>query len=115
MTQEAMHTSHVQSTGWSFRSVAYDPRIRGIFFQVLTVALIVGFVWWIAHNTAQNLARAGTASGFGFLSGRAGFDIGQSLIEYSSDATYRRALVVGFLNTILVAVTGIITATIIGF
>jgi general L-amino acid transport system permease protein len=93
----------------------YDPRYRGIFFQVLTVVVLVGVVWWIAHNTAQNLARSNTASGFGFLRGRAGFEIGQSLIGYSSDATYGRALVVGILNTLLVAVTGIITATIIGF
>ncbi|WP_431322150.1 amino acid ABC transporter permease [Rhizobium sp. YTU87027] len=115
MTQEAVHTSHVQSTGWSFQSVIYDPRFRGIFFQVLTIVILVGFVWWVSHNTAQNLARTGTASGFGFLNGRSGFDIGQSLIDYSSDATYRRALLVGLLNTMLVAVTGIITATTIGF
>ncbi|MGO4840001.1 ABC transporter permease subunit, partial [Rhizobiaceae sp. 2RAB30] len=59
--------------------------------------------------------RANIASGFGFLSGRAGFDVSQSLIAYSSDSTYARALVVGLLNTLLVAVTGIITASIIGF
>ncbi len=52
---------------------------------------------------------------FGFLNGRAGFDVGQSLIAYTSDSTYLRALYVGFLNTLLVAFTGIVTATIIGF
>ncbi len=56
-----------------------------------------------------------TNLGFAFLRGRAGFEVGQSLISYSSNSTYGRALVVGFLNTLLVAVTGIITATIIGF
>jgi hypothetical protein len=61
------------------------------------------FVWWIAHNTAANLARSNTASGFGFLRGRAGFEIGQSLIPFSSDSTYGRALLVGILNTLLVA------------
>ncbi|OCJ03770.1 amino acid ABC transporter permease [Rhizobium sp. AC44/96] len=115
MTQEAVQTTPLPSTGWSFRSVIYDPRLRGIFFQVLTIVVLVGFVWWIAHNTAQNLARSNTASGFGFLRGRAGFEIGQSLISYSSDSTYGRAIIVGLLNTILVAVAGIITATIIGF
>src|SRR5690606_8088945 len=55
------------------------------------------------------------ASGIGFLNNRAGFDISQSMIEYSSDSRYSRALVVGLLNTLLVAVTGIITASIIGF
>ncbi|NKF33189.1 amino acid ABC transporter permease, partial [Pseudomonas sp. BGM005] len=83
--------------------------MRGIFFQVLTIVLLVVFVWWVAHNTAVNLARANIASGFGFLNGRAGFEVGQSLIAYSSDSTYGRALVVGLLNTLLIAVTGIIT------
>ncbi|RVI94098.1 amino acid ABC transporter permease, partial [Sinorhizobium medicae] len=46
---------------------------------------------------------------------RAGFDVGQSLISFTSDSTYGRALLVGFINTLLVAITGIITATIIGF
>ncbi len=115
MTQEAVHTTPLQGTGWGFRSIMYDPKYRGIFFQVLTLVVLVGVVWWIAHNTAQNLARSNTASGFAFLRGRAGFEIGQSLIGYSSDSTYGRALIVGILNTVLVAVTGIITATIIGF
>ncbi|MBY4589514.1 MULTISPECIES: amino acid ABC transporter permease [Rhizobium] len=113
MTQEASVPLH--ATGWSLSSAMYDPRIRGIFFQILTVVVLVVAITWIAHNTAANLARSNTASGFAFLRGRAGFEIGQSLIGYSSDSTYGRALLVGILNTIQVAITGIITATIIGF
>jgi general L-amino acid transport system permease protein len=115
MTQEAVHTTPLPESRWTLQSALYDPKFRGIFFQVLTVLLLVLFVAWVAHNTALNLQRSNTASGFAFLNGRAGFEIGQSLIPYSSDSTYGRALVVGILNTILVAVTGIITATIIGF
>lgn len=96
-------------------SLIYDPKVRSIFFQVLTLAVIVIAVMWIAHNVSSNLARSNTASGYGFLGGRSGFDIGQSLIAYSSDSTYGRAILVGFLNTMLIAVTGIITATIVGF
>ncbi|RUM25239.1 amino acid ABC transporter permease [Rhizobium vallis] len=115
MTHQAVDSTRLSRSGWSFQSALYDPTIRGIFFQVLTIVLLVTFVWWVAHNTAVNLARANIASGFGFLNGRAGFEVGQSLIAYSSDSTYGRALVVGLLNTMLIAVTGIITATIIGF
>jgi general L-amino acid transport system permease protein len=115
MTQEAVESTHLPGTGWNFTSAIYDPKYRSIFFQALTLVMLVAFVWWIAHNTAVNLARSNTASGFGFLRGRAGFEIGQSLISYSSDSTYGRALLVGILNTMLVAVTGIVTATIIGF
>ncbi|MGE7369253.1 amino acid ABC transporter permease [Neorhizobium sp. NPDC001467] len=96
-------------------SLIYDPKVRSIFFQVLTVVIIVVAVMWIAHNVSSNLARTNTASGYGFLNGRSGFDVGQSLIAYSSDSTYGRAIVVGMLNTLLIAVTGIITATIVGF
>ncbi|WP_104667237.1 amino acid ABC transporter permease [Ensifer adhaerens] len=96
-------------------SIINDPQVRGIFYQVITVVLLGAFVYWVADNTIENLKRANIASGYGFLNGRAGFDVGQSLIAYTSDSTYQRALVVGLLNTLLVAVCGIFTATIIGF
>ena len=113
MTQQAVIPLH--DSGSTLRSAMNDPKIRGIVFQIITLAVLVVATIWIAHNTAVNLARSNTASGFTFLRGRAGFEIGQSLISYSSDSTYGRALLVGILNTLLVAVTGIITATIIGF
>ncbi|MDP9838006.1 general L-amino acid transport system permease protein [Neorhizobium huautlense] len=97
------------------KSLIYDPKARSIFFQVLTLVGVVVAVMWIAHNVSSNLARTNTASGYGFLNGRSGFDVGQSLIAYSSDSTYGRAILVGLLNTLLIAVTGIITATIVGF
>ncbi|OBZ94039.1 amino acid ABC transporter permease [Pararhizobium polonicum] len=96
-------------------SILNDPKVRGIIYQAVTLLLLAAFIYWVTTNTIENLKRANIASGYGFLNGRAGFDVGQSLIAFSSDSTYGRALVVGFFNTILVAVTGIITATIIGF
>lgn len=95
-------------------SIIYNPEYRGYFFQVLTVLIVVWLIYEAWTNAAENLARANMTAGFGFLSGRAGFDVGQSLIAYSSDSTYLRALAVGFLNTLLVAFFGIITATIVG-
>lgn len=96
-------------------SIIYDPKARSIFYQVVTVVLLGLFIWIIASNTIHNLQRANISTGFGFLNGRAGFDIGQSLIAYNNDNTFARALLVGFLNTLQVAVLGIITASIIGF
>jgi len=92
-----------------------DPQIRGIVYQVVVVALLAIFIWWIVGNTIDNLRQRGISSGFGFLDRRAGFDVAQALIAYSSDSTFSRALIVGFLNTALVAVCGIITATFLGF
>lgn len=109
-TQETIHPAAQARV-----SPIYDPRIRGIFFQILVFVGLVASIYWIVGNTIENLQRANIASGFGFLSSRSGFDIAQSMIDYTSDSTYGRALLVGLLNTILVAVVGIITASIIGF
>ena len=92
-----------------------DPKVRGVFFQAVVVVLLVASVWWIVHNVIDNLQRLHISSGFGYLKSRAGFDISVSAIPYSSDDTYGRAIVVGLINTLIVAAAGIITATIIGF
>lgn len=109
----AQDITPVQMTGKS--SLFYHPRVRGIVFQVLAFVLLLVFLHWIVGNTVENLKRANISTGFNFLNGRAGFDIGESLIAYSPDSTYARALLVGFLNTLTVAVAGLVTATIIGF
>jgi general L-amino acid transport system permease protein len=68
------------------------------------------------HNAADNLARAKIATGFGFWNVTAGFDISQTLIEYSPQtSTNGRAFLVGLLNTLLVAGLGIVCATVLGF
>jgi general L-amino acid transport system permease protein len=96
-------------------SALYDPRVRSIVFQVLVVLALLLGIWWVVDNTIENLRRSNISTGFDFLRGRAGFDISDSLIQYSSDSTYGRAILVGFWNTILVAIAGVITATILGF
>ncbi|MBB4954063.1 general L-amino acid transport system permease protein [Agrobacterium vitis] len=113
MADNATSSSKAGSTGAS--SLIYDPKVRGIFYQIVTLVLVVIFVLIVVENTRHNLQKANIASGFGFLEGRAGFDIGQHLIAYSSDSTYGHAIIVGLLNTLQVAVAGIITASIIGF
>lgn len=96
-------------------SLIYDPKVRGIFFQVVLIVLLALGVWWIVSNTIENLHRSNITTGFDFLRGRAGFDISDRLIDYSSDSSYYDALLVGILNTLMVAVAGIVTATVIGF
>lgn len=111
----AYNTIPADQNASTARSLLYNPKFRSYSFQIVALISFILFVVVIGNNVATNLARSNTASGFDFLNGRSGFDIGDSLIEYSSNSTYGRAIVVGFLNTILVAVLGIITATIIGF
>ncbi|MGE3743816.1 MAG: amino acid ABC transporter permease, partial [Geminicoccaceae bacterium] len=92
-----------------------DPRVRAVFYQLLVVLFVLLGGWILVSNTMANLARLGVASGFGFLERPSGFDIGQTLIDYTAASTFGRAFLVGFLNTILVAIVGIILATIVGF
>ncbi len=91
-----------------------DPVIRGWFFQIVVVALVALLVWFLVSNTMANLQRQKIASGFDYLGREAGFEIGDSLIPYSPASTYARAIFVGILNTLRVAVLGIILCTILG-
>jgi general L-amino acid transport system permease protein len=93
-----------------------NPKIRAVIYQIALV-LIIGFlVYAAAENALTNLRRAHIVSGFGFWNQTAGFDISQTLISYSANAsTYGRAFWVGLLNTLLVAGLGIVFATILGF
>lgn len=95
---------------WSWRSQAF----RGLVYQVLAVSLIVLIVLYLANNTATNMKLRGIQSGFDFLGGVAGFDIGESLFAFDSGEPYWRAFLVGFVNTLRVAVLGIIFTTILG-
>ena len=93
-----------------------DPTFRGIVYQVLLCLLIALAATAVVRNVIANLARNRITSGFGFLEQTAGFDISQTLIEYSvQTSTYGRAFWVGLLNTLLIAGLGIVLATLLGF
>lgn len=96
-------------------ALIYDPKARAIFYQVLLLAVVVWFGWYIFGNLTDNMARQNIRTGFGFLNNTASFDIGFHLVDYDRSSTFAGALLVGFLNTGLVAVIGIFFATIIGF
>src|SRR5262249_57997422 len=91
-----------------------DPRARGIFYQVLFVAIVAAAVAFLVHNTLVNLRRQNIASGFGFLDREAAFGIGESLIAYSPADTYARAFLVGLLNPLYVSALWVVLATILG-
>jgi len=91
-----------------------DPVIRGWVFQIVVVGLVALLAWFLVSNTIENLQRQKIASGFHYLEREAGFEIGDTMIQYSPASTYARAILVGMLNTLKVAVLGIIMATILG-
>jgi len=92
----------------------YDTRYRALTIQVLVLMLFMAGAAWLVDNTVRNLEALGKDFNFGFLWQRSGYDISQRLIEYSSDSTHGRAMLVGLLNTFLVSVIACIVATVIG-
>jgi general L-amino acid transport system permease protein len=109
----AVLTTPGRSIGLS--GLLYRPEVRRVLYQLALVAALAYLAWWVVDNVIENLRRQNIASGFEFLGRTSGFDIAQSLIEYSNTSTYGRAFWVGLLNTVLVAVLGIVAATAIGF
>jgi general L-amino acid transport system permease protein len=91
-----------------------DPVVRGWVLQIFVVGLFGLLVFFLVQNTMENLERQKIASGFGFLNTESGFEIGDTIIEYSAADTYGRAILVGIVNTLRVAVIGIVLATILG-
>jgi general L-amino acid transport system permease protein len=93
-----------------------NPKFRTLVIQVVLCAALAGVGYLLVDAVRVNLARHHMASGFGFWSRPAGFDISQTLIDYSSStSTFGRVFWVGLLNTLLVAAIGIVLATILGF
>lgn len=91
-----------------------NPIVRAILAQ-LGVALAVALVaWYLVGNTMDNLARLSIASGFGFLDREAGFQIGETLVEFGPQDHYSTAFLVGILNTLKVSGIGILLATLLG-
>ncbi len=91
-----------------------DPVIRGWVFQIIVVGLVGFLAWYLVSNTIDNLQRQKIASGFHYLEREAGFEIGDTMIEYSPASTYARAIWVGILNSLRVAVLGILLSTLLG-
>ena len=94
------------SRGFKAKEVAY---------QAAALAAVLAVGWFFVSNTQENLEARRIASGFGFLDREAGFEIGEKFfLAYGAADSYARALVVGVLNTLGVALIGIVLATVLG-
>ena len=98
-----------------FSGLLSDTRFRALALQLLAFAALVAFIAWVVINTTSNLGRLGISLDYGFFDDRAGFNIIQTPIPYTNNSTYFRAFLVGLTNTLIVAVLGVVLATILGF
>ena len=91
-----------------------SARLRGWVYQLVAVTSIVAFIALLAAATMANMRARGIQSGFDFLLQPAGFDIGEPWLGYESSDPYWKAFAVGVMNTLRVAVVGIVLCTVLG-
>ncbi|MDC0430402.1 ABC transporter permease subunit [Candidatus Thioglobus sp.] len=97
------------------KSLLYNNEVRAIAFQVLAVVFIAYFVYQAFDNMMLNIEQSGIRSGFGFLNDEAGFAVNDNFfLTYSPTSTNLQAFYVGIVNTLIVAITGIFFASVIG-
>ena len=87
---------------------------RAVVIQILVILAFFGSFGWLISNLVTNFANLNKNFGFEFLLTPAGYDINQTLVDYTNRSSHLRAAFVGLLNTLLVAVVGIVLATIMG-
>jgi general L-amino acid transport system permease protein len=87
---------------------------RGLLIQLALLLAVLGLGWWFWSNAQANMASRGLQFGYAFLDRSAGIPIGESVIPYTPSDTYRTALTVGLLNTLRVAIVGILLCTVFG-
>jgi len=112
-----MHTQQSETTQ-QFRPEKIpfwrDPAKRALVYQAISLGLVALLGYYLTSNTLANLRTQNIATGFGFLKKEAAFEIGESIIAYSAANTYARALVVGVLNTLRVALIGMALTIVLG-
>ena len=92
-----------------------NQETRSVIVQIVTLAIVFAALAFVLRNVAVNLEAIGKEFSFDFLTAPAAYDITFSpFIEYTSRDTHLLAAAVGILNTLLVAVCGVIAATLLG-
>lgn len=91
------------------RQLGTERLVPLLLFVVVIGGISLAFAALFANLRARNIA-----SGFGYLSHVAGFEIGETWIAYSPQMTIGRALLVGLANTLVASVAISIFITLIG-
>jgi general L-amino acid transport system permease protein len=106
-TPEPVHRK--RSRSWLTRE-----RLTGLVWQIVVVGIAIAIVAWLWSNALHNLSVRRISTGFAFLGREAGMPIADAWLAYSPQNNYLRAFLVGLVNTLRVAVIGIVLATVLG-
>lgn len=91
-----------------------DTRFRAVFYQFVAISLVLLAGWAMYSTASANLEKQDIATGFGFLSRQAGFEISETAIAFQSTDSVGRAILVGVANTVKVSFLAVLFGTVIG-
>jgi His/Glu/Gln/Arg/opine family amino acid ABC transporter permease subunit len=91
-----------------------NVKVLGVLAQIIFLALVVAGLGVIVRNVVTGVDKLGLTLGYGWMDDRSGIPVTESVIPYTEDNSYGRVLLVGFLNTLKVAIVGVILATLLG-
>ncbi len=109
-----MITNPPAAPAFRLSMLIYDTRYRSLTIQCIALIGFMLFASWIINNTLVNLRTLGKPFELNFFTDPASYDINQRLLDYTSRDTHLRASLLGLLNTLVVALMGCVTATIVG-
>ena len=126
MAQTAAPPPSSQTSLQRLLSLLFDVRVLGVLGQIGFIILVIFVVRSIAGNFAENSGPAGvqpvTMSGrfrrcrcaYDFMDGEAGFPISDTVLDYEESDSLWYAFYMGVLNTLRVAILGVILTTLVG-
>ncbi len=103
-----------------------DERVLGVLGQIGFIVVVVLIAITLGGNFADNVGKLGEAQficrdgsysmrcAYDFMSSEAAFDISETILDYKVTDSYWYAIYLGVLNTLKVAILGIIVATVLG-
>ncbi len=86
----------------------------GTFAQIVFAVVMIGLALVLVNNVTSALSRTNIPANFDFMTARAGVPIAETPIPYSPADPYWKALLIGLLNTLRVALVGVVLATVLG-
>ena len=106
--------SHIQVITKSSIPLWRDERVIKGIAQVVSAALVIGFLFFFISNVLQAAHDRGLGLGYDFLGQAAGFPLAESVIPYDPSMSFGYAFLVGILNTLKAALVGVVLATVLG-
>ena len=87
---------------------------KKIFFQILLVFAVLGFLGILTNNLIINLTRTGIGFNFNWLTKPASFSLAEHPLPYSPSDSYAWALFMGWMNSLKVIISSLVLASFIG-